>query len=496
MVDDKLIKIVQSTFSIYGLVLSRTLSISVARQLSQLNEDEQENWLTGVVERVLSQNLKTPHVEIDHVRLAITDFMRSDVLKETETKLNVIDAYDIPKIIYDLKKKKFVLQKVATNLYSDVTQKTILFKDRFETILYRLLRHELFVSRKLGEKNQSRIKLTPIESLFNENGLIMEGSIVLVSGTYTSGVLYVKEIGFPPPESSDNSRADFGDANTFGGPHPTSLKLSEKLKVYEESNQNGMIIFLSDLWLDNSAVLCKFKIMLDGLMDIPPIAFVICGDFLSFPENEFSPAAMKEGFKKLADLIVQYPTIKESSKFIFVPGPCDLGAPKILPRRSLSKYVVEDVQKVIPEAVFATNPCRIQYCTKEIVVYREDILIKMCRNTLRFPSGEESKVPNHFAKSIICQAHLVPLTLTASPVYWTHDYALRLHPTPDLIVVADKYEPYSTVYSNCHVINPGSFPNNKFSFKTYVPSANIIEDCEIPSPQLGLDISQFLILEA
>lgn len=147
----------------------RTLSISVAKQLSQLGQEEQENWLTGVIERVLSQNLKNPHVEVDHVRLAITDFMRSDILKETETKLNVIDAYDIPKIIYDLNKKKFVLQKVTTNLYSDVTQKTILFKDRFETILYRLLRHELFSSRKLGEKNLSRIKLTPIESLFNES---------------------------------------------------------------------------------------------------------------------------------------------------------------------------------------------------------------------------------------------------------------------------------------------------------------------------------------
>lgn len=151
------------------MVLLRTLSISVAKQLSQVNEDEQENWLTGVVERVLSQNLKNPHVEVDHIKVAITDFMRSDILKETETKLNVIDAYDIPKIIYDLNKKKFVLHKSTMDLYSDVTQKTILFKDRFETVLYRLLRHELFASRKLGEKNVSRIKLTPIESLFNES---------------------------------------------------------------------------------------------------------------------------------------------------------------------------------------------------------------------------------------------------------------------------------------------------------------------------------------
>lgn len=311
----------------------------------------------------------------------------------------------------------------------------------------------------------------------------MEGSIVLIHGYYYDEILHVKDIGFPPPEPSDNSRVDFGDVNTFGGPHPTLLKFSEKLKIHEESDQGGMIIFVSDLWLDNSAVLEKFKTMLNGLVDIPPIAFVLCGHFLSFPTNETSSTIMKEGFKKLADLIIQYPVIKESSKFIFVPGPCDIGAPKILPRKPLAKYVTEDIQKAIPNAIFTTNPCRIQYCTKEIVVYRDDIMIRMCRNTLHFPNGEESTLFNHFAKSIISQSHLAPLTLSASPVYWKHDHALRLHPTPDLIVVADRYEPYSTVYSNCHVTNPGSFPNNNFSFKTYVPAANIIEDCEISSAE-------------
>lgn len=332
------------------------------------------------------------------------------------------------------------------------------------------------------EDTGGAVKINLKEANF-QDGLIMEGSIVLATGSYYDGILHVKEIGFPPPEASENSRVDFGDANTFGGPHPTLLKLSEKLKTYEESDQNGMIIFVSDLWLDNAVVLDKFKMMLDGLMDIPPIAFVLCGHFLSFPMNESSPTAMKDGFKKLSNLITQYPDIMQSSKFIFVPGPCDLGAPRILPRKPLSTYVIEDIQKAVPNAIFTTNPCRIQYCTKEIVVYREDIMIRMCRNTLRFPSGEESNLANHFAKSIICQSHLAPLTLTANPVYWKHDHALRLHPTPDLIVIADHYEPYSTVYSDCHVTNPGSFPNNNFSFKTYVPATNIIEDCEIPSAQ-------------
>ena len=60
------------------------------------------------------------------------------------------------------------------------------------------------------------------------SSLIMEGNIVIAKGIYTDGVLEVENIDFPPVESSASSRALFSDANTFGGPHPTSLKMSEK----------------------------------------------------------------------------------------------------------------------------------------------------------------------------------------------------------------------------------------------------------------------------
>lgn len=43
----------------------------------------------------------------------------------------------------------------------------------------------------------------------------------------------------------------------------------------------------------------------------------------------------------------------------------------------------------IPNGVFTTNPCRIQYGTKEIVVLREDIVTKMCRNAIHFPSTDD-----------------------------------------------------------------------------------------------------------
>ena len=61
-------------------------------------------------------------------------------------------------------------------------------------------------------------------------------------------------------------------------------------------------------------------------------------------------------------------------------------------RFPLPKFIIDEFQQKIPNSVFTTNPCRIQYCTHEIVVIREDLVTKMCRNTVHFPnSGEISE---------------------------------------------------------------------------------------------------------
>lgn len=216
----------------------------------------------------------------------------------------------------------------------------------------------------------------------------MEGCIVIVNGIYKDDTLYVKNISLPPIESSKSLRYDFDNTNTFGGPHNVSLKISKKLQIHEENNQDGIIIFIAELWLDVPNILQKFKKLLEGYMLYPPIAFVLCGHFLSFPPNATSAQALIMGFKNLVDIIAEYTNIKKSSKFVFVPGPQDLGSPKILPKPPLPKCIIEEVTKVMPNAIFTTNPCRIQYCTKEIVVLREDVLTKMCKNALRFPKEE------------------------------------------------------------------------------------------------------------
>lgn len=221
----------------------------------------------------------------------------------------------------------------------------------------------------------------------------MEGSIVIAKGRYEDEVFQVENMDFPPPENADTSRANIGDSNTFGGLHPTTLKLSEKLKAYEEKNMEDYFIFLSEFWVDSEIVLNKFRKILDGYHEDPPVAFVLCGHFLSSVTNVASVKKLKEGFKKLANIVSEFQLIQQKTHFIFIPGPYDLGAPKILPRSSIPKCIIEDFMKVVPNTHLATNPCRLQYCTKEIVVFRENMLSKLCRNTLHYPKrpNEEDK---------------------------------------------------------------------------------------------------------
>ena len=61
-----------------------------------------------------------------------------------------------------------------------------------------------------------------------------------------------------------------------------------------------------------------------------------------------------------------------------------------------------------------------------------------------------------FAKTLVCQGHLCPTPLHVTPVYWAYDHALRLYPLPDLLVCADKYDPFSSTQADCTVINPVS----------------------------------------
>ena len=187
---------------------------------------------------------------------------------------------------------------------------------------------------------------------------------------------------------------------------------------------------------------------------------------------------MKSGFKALALMLSSFPTLCSDSHFLFVPGPQDPGPSPVLPRPPLPASIVEPLTKQLTKPHFCSNPARVQYCSQEIVLFRENLINKMCRHCIKFPQRTE-ELHVHLAKTLLSQGHLASLPLHVMPVYWGHDHALRLYPIPDVCVIADKYDAFSVLSTECLMFNPGSFPKSNFSFKVYLPAQRKIENCEI-----------------
>ena len=71
-----------------------------------------------------------------------------------------------------------------------------------------------------------------------------------------------------------------------------------------------------------------------------------------------------------------------------MPGPSDPYdvINSLLPRRPLPHHLVKDLKLKLPKVTFTSNPCRISYKSQEIVVFREDLMSRILRNTVRLKS--------------------------------------------------------------------------------------------------------------
>ncbi|XP_065563321.1 DNA polymerase epsilon subunit 2-like isoform X2 [Artemia franciscana] len=431
---------VSMSFRLSGLNIKGDALNYLADLLSPVEPSEHNQWIERIIDLILKQGLTSPLVDLKHVEAAALECGRTKT-EEADTFFNVISAYDVPHYVYVPDRKKYILSSAAgianPSIYSDADTKGAMFRERYTKIQQRTARHELF-SPSTGSilsttETSVKFKMIPIEFLLGtttklkdvvvlgfltqlkegkfyledptgsvpidlsnavfQAGLYTEGCFVLTEGWYDNGVYYVKGVGFPPPEPAKTTRAYFGNANFFGGPSQTTVKASAKLKSLEQANPDAMMIFLADVWLDQHMVLEKVRTLLNGYAELQPFAIVFMGDFLSSSKGSEGLTLFRNQFKKLGEMISEHPQLVKNTKFIFVPGPHDPGFPAILPRPPLPKTLTDGLVQKVPNAIFSTNPCRIQYGTREIVIFREDLVTRMCRNCLHFPSN--SDIPEH-----------------------------------------------------------------------------------------------------
>nr|XP_042714029.1 DNA polymerase epsilon subunit 2 isoform X4 [Chrysemys picta bellii] len=474
MAAEKLRSKVGSAFKMHGLLLRAEANKYLIEALQSVNELELEDVIENIIDAVEKQPLSSNMIERATVEAAVQECSQS--LDETiEHIFNIIGAFDVPRYVYNSERKKFLPLSMtnhpAPNLFGTARDKAELFRERYTILQQRTHRHELFTPSAIGahpDDSRSKFQLKTIETLLGNtakvgevivlgmitqlkegkffledptgvvqldlskaqfhSGLYTESCFVLAEGWYEDQVFHVNAFGFPPTEPSATTRAYYGNINFFGGPSSTSVKASAKLKQLEDENEDAMFVFVSDVWLDQVEVLEKLHTM------------------------------FSDSLKALADIICEYPSIHK--------------------RPPLAENITSEFRQQVPFSVFTTNPCRVQYCTQEIIIFREDLVNKMCRNCVRFPSTNLD-IPNHFVKTILSQGHLTPLPLYVSPVFWAYDYTLRVYPVPDLIVTADKYDPFTVTNTDCLCINPGSFPRSGFSFKVFYPSNKTVEDSKL-----------------
>ncbi|XP_061651406.1 DNA polymerase epsilon subunit 2 [Phyllopteryx taeniolatus] len=515
---------VSTDFKMRGLILRPEATKYLMEVLESVKPGELDDIIERVLDAVEKQPLSSSMIELSVVENAVQDCSQS-CDEAVSNIFNIIGAFDVPRYIYNAERKKFVpismTNHSAPGLCGVARDKAELFRERYTILQQRTRRHELFTPPVIGAAvvhNQNKFQLKTIEALLGSasklggvivlgmitqlkegkfyledptgtvelnmskaqfhNGLYTECSFVLAEGWYEDSVFHVNGFGTPPIEPSSATRAYFGNVNFFGGPSTTSVKASAKLKQLEEENEDAMFVMVSDVWLDSVEVMEKLNLMFSGYAAMPPTCFILCGNFSSVPYGKSHIKSLKESLKLLADNICAHPNIHNSSRFVFVPGPEDPGPGTILPRPPLADHITEEFRERVPFSVFTTNPCRIQYCSQELIIIREDLVNKMCRNCVGLPNSNLD-IPNHFVRTILSQAHLAPLPLYVTPVFWAYDYALRVYPVPDVVVFADKCDPFSITHSDCLCVNPGSFPRSGFTFKVYYPSNRTIEDSKL-----------------
>lgn len=459
-------------------------------------------------------------------------------VRTAQGAFEVIDAFNVPSWIPNTKNAAVQFVSTHGSIVGEPLSKANLFRYRYQLVLSKTLRNEQFTppaSTILAKGKARHLQLTAISSLEASSeeqlvlgmltqlvegswyledlrghikldlsevdttaGLYTENCFVIAQGRYIETesrkpVFKVSVMGMPPREQREDSLSIVGkSSNLFGGNLDNSdMKAMFKRETEEKS---AMILILSDIHLDSPRIVQSFRHILDGYLEdkVVPKVIVLMGSFLShsFGESSNDVQLLSSKFTELAQMIANdFQAIAQSSLFVIIPSLTDPGPGFVLPRPSMPSIITDGfVNTIGKDRVFlGSNPCRMRYMTQEIVLMREDMLHKMLRHCCVPPNmNETSLYAEHLVKSVLDQAHLIPLPLNSRPVVWNRDQALWLFPAPHVLVLSDCVPSYSCRYGETVGINPGSF-SSEFSFIVYLPSERKAQLCSLTSERSPAD---------
>ncbi|KAI9104668.1 DNA polymerase alpha/epsilon subunit B-domain-containing protein [Phlyctochytrium arcticum] len=420
--------------------------------------------------------------------------------------LDVVDVFTVPQVRWRAEGKQFSLVKEKPSLLSSSNAKSLALRDRYDLLYQRILRHDAFRPSTFTQTSD-RFTITHIKNLQGAKpggyllfgmltvieegkwhledtdgvieldlrgkidkgmGLFCQNCFVLIEGLYTEDrILRVRTVGMPVPEPRSKTLSAYGHNVDFFGGKP-AVDDTIVLQNIETNMTDVMMVVLSDVHLDQPRVILNLRLLFQGFSRpgaIKPLAFILMGNFMSTPYlfDSTSLETYTQCFNTLSDLLSEFKDLAKTSTFIFIPGPSDPWNGKTVPRPPIPVGLTGKLVQKCPGVKFMSNPCRIKYCTLEMMFFREDLAKTLRRGAILPPleidadTNTDIPLERHLVSTLIDQSHLCPLPSTTRPVYWGFDHALRIYPNPHLLVLADKYHGYQVEYEGVTAANPGSF---------------------------------------
>ncbi|KAK8972819.1 hypothetical protein V6N11_057330 [Hibiscus sabdariffa] len=344
-------------------------------------QDAEDEAIDLLLDHLDHQSLKSSIIDKEAVHPVISLLLEAEAAEEespsssSHSSIRIVDAFLVPKFRYDPIKKHFFQHSGSLPIHGEASSKAALYRDRFLLLSQRVSRDQHFIKPAFHtdvETSQS-CQLSTIQSLVGQRGR-----------RWVMGFISQLEDGhFYLEDPTAAVEIDFSKAISF-------YTIDHHICSYVNSISLILLLLHKELVQNNYRIFHR--------------AHHNCSRRLQFG--------------KLGRMIEAHPRLKEQSKFVFIPGPNDPGPSTVLPRCALPKYLTEELQKHVPNAIFSSNPCRVKFYTQEIVFICQDLLYRMRRSCLIPPSTEETDDPfEHLVATITHQSHLCPLPLLYNPLF-------------------------------------------------------------------------------
>lgn len=348
---------------------------------------------------------------------------------------------------------------------------------------------------------------------------VTEHCILLVEGCFQSqdGILYVQRTGHPLLEQRQQTcsaiqqqlhHPAFAAIPASSSSHNNKKPKNGNIKV--EQNDPAFCV-ISDVHMDQPRALSQ----LEGLLatfenksaeeQMP--CFILMGNFMSSSSSSVTNNGSNcQPVRQLVNdelgvILAKFPNLCRRAHFVLVPGPNDFFAgsqQQVLPWPGLAaNNGSTTLQQRAPLTHWGSNPCRIRWAGKEMVIFRYDLQqVLQQQQVLTIPQqqkklqGKEElpgdDIDNHhfqphcrLVKTILDQGHLVPVS--GVPMYWNYHHALQLYPVPDCLVLGGDSSScpkgFYETYGGCTVVHPGSMGSSG-SYALYRPAASDDRDTD------------------